>query len=119
MMSANQKELQIGVGQSILEFVAAVPASRPAGRIGPDHLNASIALLREMEFLELIGAMMSACRMPIPGNRFTWLHGNALRNFRLRDEGCGELAQNSAMIASANLGQKLSRGKRIEGVHAD
>ena len=115
----DQEELQVGVGKRVLELVATVPAGGPAGRVGPDHLDAVVAVLRELEVLELVGAVVAARGVAVPFHLLSFLNGDALRHQRLRNERRGKLAQNRAVVARANLGKEVSRGQRVERVHAD
>ena len=115
----DQIELEVWVHESVLELIAAVPAGGPARSVRPDHLDAVVAVLRELEFLELVGAVMAARSVTVPRDLLAFLDGDALRHERLRNKRRGKLAEHGAVVAGAHLRQEVSRRQRIEGVHAD
>ena len=110
-------ELKVRVTQSALHLVAAVPAGLPARRVGPNHVDAGAARLREVPFDELVSCGQAGNNMaagPMNGR----VH-NGLRNKGLRDEVGGGGKHGPAVVNGAQVGLAFGTRQRVDVVDAE
>ena len=107
---------QIVAAQCVVVLVAAVQAGGEGGVVRPEHLDARHALGRELELLELVGAIVGRGAMPVPAEL---LAAKRFVDMALRDLMIGIRADHPSVEARARRRSDLRGRNRAAGLHTE
>ena len=106
-----QDELEVLAAQRLEVLVAAVPARRPARRVGPYHVEERLALAGELELLHLVLCRHHADNVAVP--REGLLAHDALGDQRLGDEAIRFIKERSIVTGPTSKIRLVARHRRV------
>ena len=107
---------QVVAAQRIVVLVAAIQAGGEGGVVRPEHLDAGHALGRELELLELIGAIVGRGAVSVPAELLT---AERFVDVALRNLMIGVRADYPSIEAGTRRRSDLRRGNRAAGLHTE